>query len=429
MTISKRINPPGDMNIDDSAKLISTEDILRPDRDFPTNAAPNANDGLHILFAKGELGSEDSTELKSNMNIHTQIKMAFAQNVLRPDQLDSLSDAASTVNDARNLNGTISKDYNNPGTTIDIGEVPILLSKEDMIGPEDHLELVRSARKALDLLNERHQAEPQGHNTQGSNMDIDDVPDDDPDGGVSIVPLSPPPTYEPSWGSTTGLGLGLTITTSLPPPSSPPSSHSTPKVSHSPLLTIEEEADPTLSSAMDYSFNDTDEMPPLEDTNPSLPGMWPNFTIDKPFQTRYSPSSPSPLRESFSSNSSKTETENPLNLPPRRSSLPDAQKQNLSNGGDTGEIDAAYSEDETPTRDGEEAREERKEPESVRVEWSNKIWLPQNPHERALCERVCEEVALAHGFQRVYIMFVPSAPITFIFKLTKIKLTISGATS
>ncbi|PMD42750.1 hypothetical protein L207DRAFT_510970 [Hyaloscypha variabilis F] len=429
MTIAKRINPPGDMDIGDSQMLISTEDILRPDRDFPTNAAPNANDGLHILFAKGERCSEDSTELKSNMNIHTQINMTSAQNVLRPDQLDPLSDAASTVNDARDLNGTTSKDYNNPGAITYIGEVPMLLSKEDMIRPEDHLELARAARNALDLLNELRQAELQGHNTQGSNMDIDDVPDDDPDGGVSLVPLSPPLTYETSWGSTTGLGLGLTITTSLPPPNSPRSSHSTPKVSHSPLPTIKEEADPTLSSAMDYSFNDIDEMPPLEDTTPSLPGMWHNFTLDKPFQTRYSPSSPSLLRESFSSNSSKTETENPQKLPPRRSSLSDAQKENLSNVGDTGEIDAAYSDDETPTRDGEEAREERKEPESVRVEWSNKIWPPQNPYERALCERVCEEVALAHGFQRVYIRLAPPAPITFIFKLTKIKLTISGVTS
>ncbi|KAE9369245.1 hypothetical protein N431DRAFT_510751 [Stipitochalara longipes BDJ] len=227
----------------------------------------------------------------------------------------------------------------------------------------------------------------------GSNMDLDDLADDDPDGGVSLVPWLSPPTHTQSWGRTASLGLGLTLTTDLPsaiPSHGPPS---TPKVSSS-LPTIHEEAPTALSSDMDFSFDDMDDMPPLEETIPSLPGTWPIVDFATPFKTRYGPSSPSPLK-----NLVENAIENRPSLPPRSSSLPDAQKSNVWNGGG---IDAAYSDDESPTR-GEEEMKEEKEAEKVRVEWSNDIWPPENRHERALCERVCSDVARAHGFQRVYI--------------------------
>jgi len=403
MAITKRRSSPEDTEISHFPELRTKDDILRADRlDCLPRSANAVNAGSDYPACNERSEAADGKETDINVDTGTHIQLTYKEDISQSECADSLPAGTSTVSDMPNLcnntYATASKDQDKPYRIMDPEDAPSI-AIEDIPQPDcsdHHPDLVASANNALHLLGSSKQATPGEHNTQDNNMDIDDVDDLDPDGGVSLIPTPPTP---PTRGSTACLGLGLTLATALPPPGSY-SNSSTPNTSPSTLPTIQEESEPTsLSSEMDFTFDD-DDMPPLEATAPSMPGMWPIFKIEKPFQTRYSPTSPSPLKNSI---------ENPPNLPPHRSSLPGSQEPKYNGG----EIDAAYSDDEFLAKDGEmkEQKEgEDDEKERVRVEWSNDTWPPDNPYERAFCERVCEEVARAGGFQRVYIRCVPSLP-------------------
>lgn len=95
-------------------------------------------------------------------------------------------------------------------------------------------------------------------------------------------------------------------------------------------------------------------------------------------------------------------------FPPRRSSLGNEKKSKLSN-----EIDPAHFDDELMVKnkgdgDGdvkmtEEGGEKQVTQVEVVIEWDPSIRQPENNHEKELCERVCKEVALQHGYPKVLI--------------------------
>jgi hypothetical protein len=332
------------------------------------------------------------------------------------------------------------------------------MSNEDILPPDrfdPDPECATTAYKALDLAisNSNHKSASKRHKKLHNNMDFNvDLDDSDQqDGGVSLVSgpsssatssqssatglgihthFSPsPPSDQPSarWlglASNTKLrsspslkpyakglaidtdlspsptplinkpGLPLTINTDLP---SPKSEQSTPNTYiRSPLTTIQEEHDTNANVKMDLSFVDDEEMPDLEDSSTnldlpsSLPGSRPDFS--KTFQTKYGPSSPSPL---------KKEIEDAPPLPPRHFGLPESKKPRLCN-----EIDTVSSDDELPisikNEDGD-GDEKKVGWGDVRIVWDNSLWPPENVYEREFCERVCEEVAVANGFQKVVI--------------------------
>jgi hypothetical protein len=334
---------------------------------------------------------------------------------------------------------------------------PKWMSNEDILRPDrfDPEPELATTYKALDLAisNSNHKSAAKGHKKLHDNMDFNmDLDDSDQqDGGVSLVsgpsssatsfqssatglgihthfsPSSPssqpsarwvglanntklrsspsPKSYAKGLAGNTDLspsptllinkpGLPLTINTDLP---SPKSEQFTPNTYiRSPLTTIQEEHDTNADVKMDLSFVDDEEMPDLEDSSTSLdlpsslPGSWPDFS--KTFQTKYGPSSPSSL---------KKEIEDAPPLPPRHFSLPESKKSRLCN-----EIDTVSFDDELPisikNEDGD-GDEKKVGWGDVRIEWDMSLWPPENVYEREFCERVCEEVAVANGFQKVVI--------------------------
>ena len=396
MAIAKRNPSPTGMGIEDPPNLKSTEDNLPPDWFDSQPGSTNTLNNASVPFALNDRSeATDGKETNMSVNTSAHINLRYTEDDSQHGCGESPCGGASTVNNmpdvSNNTYDSTVKDHIKPYRIMDPDE-----SLSGGLQPD----LVASANSALGLLHHSHGTAPAEHTMQGDDMDIDDLEDHDPDGGVSLVPS---PLSPQSRVSTANLGLDLAITPSLLS-TVPRSRPSTPKPSPSQLPTIYEEADAAaLSAEMDFSFDgDDDDMPPLEETTPSMPGMWPIFKMEKPFQTRYNPTYPSPLKSSVG-----TEIENPPDLPPRSSSLPGAQELKVCNGE---EIDPTYSDDESPTKD-EEMKEEKED--IVRVEWSNQTWPPENLYERAFCERVCEEVARANGCQRVYIRFVRSFPFFF----------------
>jgi hypothetical protein len=199
---------------------------------------------------------------------------------------------------------------------------------------------------------------------------------------TDLSPTTPPQAIKPI--------IRLTISVE----SSPTTHQSTPKTyARSPLTTIPEEH--TKPEIVDLSLDDDDDEGMLDpeetstglDHPSSVPASLPEFS--KPFQTQYGSPSPSPL---------KKKSEDKPTIPHRRSSIPEPKRSKLCH-----EIDSAYSDDESAKKGDEKGVEKRVEYGEVKIEWDNSLWPPENMYERELCERVCEEVAVANGFQKVVI--------------------------
>jgi len=302
---------------------------------------------------------------------------------------------------------------------------PKWMSNEDILRPDrfdPDPECATTAYKALDLAisNSKHKSASKRHKKLHDNMDFNmDLDDSDQqDGGVSLVPW-PSSSATSSQSSATGLGIHNHISPSSPSPqpsarrlghasntklrrSPSPKPYSkglavNTDLSLSPTPLINKPGLPlTNNTDLPSPKSDDEEMPDLEDPSAnldlpsSLPGSWPDFS--KHFQTKYGPSSPSPL---------KNEIEDAPPIPPRHFRRPESKKSRSCNG-----IDAAYSDDEFPTsikKEDSDGDEKKVAWGDVRVEWDNRLWPPENVYEREFCERVCEEVAVANGFQKVVI--------------------------
>jgi hypothetical protein len=199
-----------------------------------------------------------------------------------------------------------------------------------------------------------------GTENQASNMELDDL-----DQGHGSVAITTEPQSISSRNRLTGIANG---STDLP---SPKSKESTPTIySRSPLTSIPEEQ----SGTMDL---DDDIMPDLEDT----------ASIHNP-----PPSPPYPPKQSTK------KLVNDATFPNLKiKALPALPSQHS-----TMEIDDTASASSSSTEKGDPR---------IEIEWF--VWPPE-PYEKDVCERVCEEVAILHGFQRVIIKCANPLSLTFL---------------
>ena len=353
MAIAKQNKAPSDLHSDASPKWISNKDILRLDRFDPDpGCATTAYKALDLAISNSNHKSASKRHKKLHDNMDFNVDL---------DDSDQQDGGVSLVS-----------------------------------GPSSSATSSQSSATGLGIHNHISPSSPSpqpsarrlGH---ASNTKLRRSPSPKPYAkGLAVntdLSLSPTPLINKP-------GLPLTNNTDLPSPKSERSTSNT--YTRSPLTTIQEEHETNTDVKMDFSFVDDEEMPDLEDPSTnldlpsSLPGSWPDFS--KHFQTKYGPSSPSPL---------KNEIEDAPPIPPRHFRRPESKKSRSCNG-----IDAAYSDDEFPTsirKEDSDGDEKKVAWGDVRVEWDNRLWPPENVYEREFCERVCEEVAVANGFQKVVI--------------------------
>jgi hypothetical protein len=200
---------------------------------------------------------------------------------------------------------------------------------------------------------------------QTRNMDLDDLNEDH--GGVSLTAEPNSIHLQSSHNGPTDIG---TQPTDL---SSPHSKESPPSVwTEYQSLALKEEP------SRDMDDDDDDSMPDLEDV-----GGAPIFP----------PNPPAPSIGTNANNTSPT-LGNTYHPDPRinTTSLPIPSNESRT------VIDTAPH---CPTPTTSSTSPERPERPPIKISWF--VWAPEDPSERDLCERVCEQVAHLHGFQKVII--------------------------
>jgi hypothetical protein len=313
-------------------------------------------------------------------------------------------------------NMRMSKRETPPGD-MDLDTSPHMKSQETMHRPDSFSDLPSNAKILDSDISPTTPKDPEKHS---QNIDLDDSGGED--GGVPLNPTSFTTTPKPKGRITTDLlpssphpgrpgfrrldmdsdllssspkpapRIRLTIKTDLP---SPTSNQTTPRdYIRSPLTSIPEE--PAINEEGNMDIDSNEDLPVLEDINssdyelPAFPGSFPNSS--KPYNA-----------QTHDNNDSSLEHENETQPSTRRPSK-------LSN-----EIDFAYFESDhlsDPTSltekgdgggDGDGGAQPASLPD-VHISWDTRDrWPPDSLDEKELCERVCEEVALLHGFHKVII--------------------------
>jgi hypothetical protein len=296
---------------------------------------------------------------------------------------------------------------------MDLDTSPQIESRETMHRPDSFPDIPRNVKILDSDISPTTSKDPK---KPSQNMDLDDSGGED--GGVPLNPTSFTSTPKPKGRITTDLlpssphpsrpsfrrldmdsdllssspkpvpRIRLTIKTNLP---SPTSNQTTPRdYIRSPLTSIPEE--PAINGEGDMDIDSNEDLLVLEDINssdyelPAFPGSFPNSS--KPYNA-----------QTHDNNDTSFEYENETQPSTRRPSK-------LSN-----EVDFAYSESDhlsdptslTEKGDGDGGAQPACLPD-VHISWDTRDrWPPDSLAEKELCERVCEEVALLHGFHKVII--------------------------